>query len=183
MFYTVPRGRTLKLPVFSIFSFFGIYLHILCCDRPAPLFLFFGSVLLRHSPRLKLAAAEYRVDDGTAEVNPSCDPEHLPPALQSVLTSREEEYDSVQPHKTGNLNLPVNYKIYLCIYYNRPLYAIILYIVYSISGILQIKIYKVVYFDALYLLHYITAITYFIGIFLIVTVIDYVHCFSIIFLH
>lgn len=45
-------------------------------------------LLLYDGPRLDLPATEYGVDDGPAHVDPSGDPEHLPPACHGVLRVR-----------------------------------------------------------------------------------------------
>lgn len=110
---------------------------------------------------MKLAAAKYRIDDGTADVDPSRDPEHLPPALQSVLTTREEEDDSACSRMILNLNVTVNYRMYFLINPNIGSYSIVLYSIsyigWDVSGILQIKLNKYTL-----LLLAVVAITYFI---------------------
>lgn len=80
----------LQLPL--LFASAGCTIYVLCGDGPAPLLLLSScSLLLGVGPRLDLPAAEYGVEESAADVDPGRHPEHFPPALQGVLTTREEE--------------------------------------------------------------------------------------------
>lgn len=73
----------------------------LCRDGPAPLLLCLCSLLLCDGPRLDLSAAKYRVDERTGDVDPSSDPEHLPPARQGVIFSKVSCNDRSHDSRNG----------------------------------------------------------------------------------
>lgn len=87
----------------NVWRFSSGFLRVSCGDRPAPLLLSLRSVLLRDGPRLDLPAAEYGVDESTADIDPGCQPEHLPPACQGVLTTTEEEEETSAVHYVTDL--------------------------------------------------------------------------------
>ena len=68
-----------------------LYIYALSGDGAAPVSLRFCSLLLYDGPRLDLPAAEYCEDQSAGDVDASRHPEHLSPACQGLLTTREEE--------------------------------------------------------------------------------------------
>lgn len=68
-----------------------MHISALMWDGPVPLPLSYSSLLLSEGPWLELAAAKKRVNDGTARVDPSGNPEDFCPAGQSALPTRGED--------------------------------------------------------------------------------------------